>query len=215
MKSFELLEKKQKIIVIGILVLSLIIIIYYFYTQYHQLQKEDFQQEEIEEANIMQKEEIEAEEAIIIHISGAVEKEGIVKVKEGARISDVIEVAGGLKLEASLKNVNLAYMVEDGQKIYIPTKEEEKEQEEKEYTIIQDGNNNDSTTKKEEGKGKVNINQATQTELEGLPGIGSSTALKIIQYREENGKFQSIEDIKQVNGIGDAKYNQIKDGISV
>ena len=61
----------------------------------------------------------------------------------------------------------------------------------------------------------ININSATQTELETLPGIGPSTALKIIKYREENGKFNSIEDIKNVNGIGDSKFNNIKDLISV
>lgn len=62
---------------------------------------------------------------------------------------------------------------------------------------------------------KVNINKATQTELETLPGIGPSIALKIINYRKENGKFKSIEDLKNVSGIGDNKFNQIKDYICV
>ena len=62
---------------------------------------------------------------------------------------------------------------------------------------------------------KININKATQTELETIPGIGPSTALKIIDYREENGKFNSIEDIKNVSGIGDAKYEKMKDYITV
>ena len=73
---------------------------------------------------------------------------------------------------------------------------------------------NGESEKKNE-TGKVNINTATQTELETLPGIGPSTSLKIIDYREENGKFQSIEEIKEVSGIGDAKYENIKDLICV
>ncbi len=63
--------------------------------------------------------------------------------------------------------------------------------------------------------GKININKASQTDLETLPGIGPSTALKIVNFRKENGKFKSIEDLKNVNGIGDAKFDNIKDLISV
>ena len=69
--------------------------------------------------------------------------------------------------------------------------------------------------KEKEMNSLININSATQTELETLPGIGPSTALKIIKYREENGKFNTIEDIKNVNGIGDSKFNNIKDLISI
>jgi len=214
MKQFELLSKKQKIILIGILIFIIFIIAYYFYTQYQTIEVDlqEMSQEEIENTNTVEVEEEQDQEDIIVHISGAVAKEGIIKIKQGARISDVIEAAGGLNENASLKNVNLAYMVEDGQKIYIPKKEEEQEIE-NEYTIIQEGNNSNKIST--EGEEKVNINKATQTELEELPGIGSSTALKIIQYREENGKFNSIEDIKNVNGIGDAKFNNIKEYIEV
>ena len=63
-------------------------------------------------------------------------------------------------------------------------------------------------------KSKININTATQSELETLPGIGPSTATKIINYRKENGRFNSIEDIKKVKGIGDSKFSQIKDLIT-
>lgn len=74
---------------------------------------------------------------------------------------------------------------------------------------------NSSYTSSSYTKNKININKATQTELETIPGIGPSTALKIINYRENNGKFSSIEDIKNVSGIGDVKYENIKDYISV
>lgn len=129
---------------------------------------------------------------IIVHISGCVENEGIVKLEDGARIADAIEEAGGATLDANMDNVNLAYKLKDGQKIYIPSN-------------IEDGVN--IVTEKGEGivedsansNGKVNINTATQTELETLTGIGPSMALKIIEYRKNNGNFSSIEDIKNVS----------------
>ena len=129
---------------------------------------------------------------IIVHISGCVENEGIVKLEDGARIADAIEEAGGATLDANMDNVNLAYKLKDGQKIYIPSNIE--------YGV-------NIVTEKGEGivegsvdsNGKVNINTATQTELETLTGIGPSMALKIIEYRKNNGNFSSIEDIKNVS----------------
>ena len=216
MKQLELLSKKQKIIVIGVFIFIIAIIGYYFYLQYQTMDLNIEEKEKLNEIETIEEEEKEEdlEENIIIHISGAVINEGIVNVKEGARISDVIEKAGGLRENASLRNVNLAYMVEDGQKIYIPTKEEEAEIE-NEYTIIEEGNNTGNMKNEGDEEEKVNINKATQTELEQLPGIGSATALKIIQYREENGEFKTIEDIKNVNGIGDSKFNNIKEFIEI
>ena len=132
-------------------------------------------------------------------------------LKDGSRISDAIDAAGGLTEEADLTNINLAYILEDGEKIYIPQKGE----------IIIDSNNNTSPISSSFSKSissknsKTNINKATQAELELISGIGPSTALKIINYRKENGNFKKIEDIKNVPGIGDAKFNQIKDYITV
>ena len=108
-----------------------------------------------------------------------------------------------------MAQVNLATLAEDGMKIYIPKKGEE-EQTQTEETL-QEATNKTNTKQTT----KVNINKATQSELESLPGIGPSTASKIITYREENGKFGSIENIKDVSGIGDAKYNSIKDLITI
>ena len=174
----------------------------------------------------------EGTEKIIVHVSGAVNKEGIVELEENSRISDAIDKAEGLKENADTKNINLAFKLEDGMKIYIPTIEESREQNEQngqsqnqtlmdetsKYVTSSSGvvqeeqTNGQSEQKKNE---KININTATQTELETLPGIGPSISLKIINYREENGKFKSIEEIKEVSGIGDAKYENIKDLICV
>ena len=112
---------------------------------------------------------------------------------------------GGLKENACLDDINLAYKLEDGMKIDIPTKQEKQENISTQNNII--SNNKQNT--------KININTATQTELETLSGIGASTALKIINYRKENGNFSSIEDIKNVSGIGESKYSSIKDSITV
>ena len=104
-------------------------------------------------------------------------------------------------------------------KIYVPSKTETKDKEEiiyqeksKEYKAREDSSLEIEGDNKNFNKTqKVNINTASQTELETLPGIGTSTALKIIEYRKEKGKFKNIEDIKNVKGIGENKYNKIKD----
>lgn len=160
----------------------------------------------------------EKDNIIIVHITGAVKKSGIVKLSQGARIYDAIEIAGGSLENADLSKVNLAYILEDAQKIYIPFIGEVTENNENiEYITSDFGNNNSSiiqNTNKGES-GKVNINTANQTELETLPGIGSATAEKIIDYRNKNGKFSNIEDIQNVKGIGQAKYENIKENICV
>lgn len=225
-------NKKQKIIMVIIGSMIIIAFLYYIYT------KEDdsviFAEEnmigniaeDIEESEETTKEEINK---IIVHVSGAVNKEGIVELEENSRISDAINKAEGLKENADTKNINLAFKLEDGMKIYIPTIGEEIEKNEQ----IQNKNRIDETSKyvtsssgviqdeqtngqsEEKKNEKININTATQTELETLPGIGPSTSLKIVNYREENGNFKTIEDIKEVSGIGDAKYENIKDLICV
>lgn len=156
--------------------------------------------------------EIKENNQIIVHITGCVRNNGIIKAEQGARMSDIIELAGGITEEADITKVNLAYVVKDAQKIYIPSIYDE---EEVEYITKENGDNVIVDNNEKGEKNVVNINTATQTELETLSGIGPSTALKIINYREENGKFNSIEDIKQVPGIGEAKFNNIKEMLEV
>ena len=176
---------------------------------------ENFVDNEIEEVS----ETAEIEEKIVVHITGEVKKEGVIYLKKGARIVDAIKEAGGETKEADLSQVNLAYELQDGQKIYIPNKNEKVSQ----YIISTNGETidsngantgNESTSTSKEGA-KVNINTATQNELDGLPGIGPALAQRIIDFREENGNFKSIEDIQNVKGIGDSKFDEIKDKIVV
>lgn len=150
--------------------------------------------------------------------------EGIITLVEGSRISDAIDMAGGLKEEANLDNINLAYKLEDGMKVYIPSNYEVSSMTEdiisstnndETYKYIESSTDNTNNENSEIEEGKVNINTASQTELETLSGIGPSTALKIIDYREENGDFNTIEEVQDVSGIGDSKYESIKDFICV
>lgn len=207
------LDKKQMLIVIGIGVLIFSVIAYYFYTI---ISKKDYEQLEVISEDIVEENnkivENDAEE-IVIHIAGEVKKPGIIRVKEGARIADIIEEAGGLKEEADITKINLAYWVEDGQKIIIPKKGEEIE----EYITDKSGSpQQQEETKNNIGGNKtININKASIEDLQNLPGIGEQTAQKIIEYRKANGEFKQPQDIKNVSGIGDAKYEKIKEQIRI
>ena len=206
----ESLTKKQKILFFIILLIMIGVIIYYIYSSLYStdflykyeantLSYNNF----IENSNnaIYTSKDIDTN-LIVVYICGAVKESKVITLEENSRICDAIDAVGGLTNEADLSNINLAYILEDGEKIYIPEKGEE----------IQ---NNSIYSNNTYGSNKININKATQTELETIPGIGPSTALKIINYRNENGKFLKIEDIKNISGIGDAKFNNIKDYITI
>ncbi len=221
-------NKKQKIVLVILAIAVILGIGYYVYAKdgdflsIEELQVEESLQENSEEAKETNKEN---EENIVVHISGAVEKEGIVELETNSRVADAIEKAGGLKDDANTNDINLAYVLEDGMKIYIPNKQETEEKQTitKESGVIEENTEQETTQKTSQtivnktnsNTKKVNINTALQTELETLPGIGPSTAVKIISYRKENGNFKTIEEIKEVSGIGESKFNNIKDLITV
>lgn len=233
------INKKTLIIIITIIVTALIIA-YMLFTKSNDETITNLEEIETNENDTQNNQKETNENKIIIHITGAIKKEGIYELKENSRIADAIEAAEGLTENANIQDINLAYVLEDGEKIHIPTKEETKQSNnettekntdktttyvtkntgrtEKSASNTENTNNsgntknNNSTTNKNE---KININTATQAELETLPGIGPSTALKIINYRKENGKYKTIEDIKKVSGIGDSKYNKIKELIKI
>lgn len=144
---------------------------------------------------------------IKVHIDGCVQSPGIIELVEGSRIADAIDKVGGITSNASIKNVNLAYVLQDGEKIHIPSVEEENTSPEQIKVISSANGSNES--------GKININKATLAELQKISGIGESTAKKIIEYRNINGKFKKIEELKQITGIGDKKYDIIKEEVTV
>ena len=222
------LENKKKIIISVILIIILItaFLIYIFITneEYSSMDLETIAVEKSE--NIVENEEknalenannnqvTEDKEEIAVHITGEVKKQGIIYLEKGSRVADAIKKAGGETKDADLSQINLAYILQDGQKIYVPNKNEEISQ----YITEKSGNNdteeNTTSNSNKEDK-KVNINTANQSELDQLPGIGPSIAQKIIEYREENGNFKNIQELQNVKGIGNAKYEEIKDNVTV
>lgn len=143
---------------------------------------------------------------ITIYISGEVNNPGVVNIESDKRLSDAIDKLGGLTQSADLNNINLAMKIEDAKHYIVPKIGEE-------IKIDESINNENQNNNKYNDK--VDINHATIEELEKLTGIGQATANKIINYREEYGDFKSIEELKNVNGIGDKKYEQIKDEITL
>lgn len=171
------------------------------------------------ESNVFNNED-KKKDKIVVYIVGAIENEGLYELEENSRIADVIELAGGLTKEADISDINLAVLLEDGVKIVVPRIGENNKNENnvnlQSAEEVNDFKSSSYINKDSKStQNKININIATQNELETLPGIGSSTAIKIINYRKENGKFKNIDEIKKVKGIGESKYNKIKDLIKV
>ena len=125
-------------------------------------------------------------------------------MENGARIVDAIEAAGGETEEADLDKLNLARILNDGDKVYVPNKNDINTEE----MILEDESENNK-------QATININTASIEELIKLPGIGEATATKIVEYRKQNGKFKTIEELKNVAGIGNNKFETIKDKIRV
>ena len=152
-----------------------------------------------------EKEEEEENNEVMVHISGAVNNPGIVKLDSSKRIVDALELAGGARDDADLDRINLAAKVHDEEKIYIPKIGEE--------NIDTISPLISGTSESGNSSGKININTADLSELQKIPGVGEKTAQKILDYRS-NSSFSSIEDIKNVPGIGDKKFEAMKDYIS-
>lgn len=142
----------------------------------------------------------EKEERIIVHVAGEVNRPGVFSLQEGARVIDGIKVAGGETALADLNRLNLAAILYDGERIYIPRQESQGEVAYEEIV---------------ETTSKININRASQEELEKLTGIGPSKASSIISYRKREGPFQEIDDLMKVSGIGERTLEQIRDELTL
>lgn len=145
---------------------------------------------------------------IVVYVSGAVNRPGVVRLAEGARAKDAVDACGGFLPTADTNGVNLAQKLKDGVQVTVP----EKAPVAAEGRAAQ-GAPTASGAARSLPDGMVNINTADEKELDKLPGIGPAMAKRIIEYRTENGAFQSPEEIKRVKGIGDAKYEKMKDKI--
>ena len=151
---------------------------------------------------------------IIIDLAGAVMKPSVVELPIGSRVYEAIDLAGGLTDEADTKYTNLAGVLTDGEKIYIPTKKELENSDVKTGNIGNSSNSNMPSYLNNQ-KSLININSADSNTLQQLTGVGPSTAEKIINYRLENGNFNKIEDLKNVSGIGEKTFEKLKNKITV
>lgn len=148
---------------------------------------------------------------IVVYVSGAVNRPGLVQLAEGARAQEAVEACGGFLPTADRDGVNLAQKLKDGMQVKVPEK----------AVFPPDGTVQGETTvqaaksgaKAVTPDGRININLADEKDLDKLPGIGPTMAKRIVEYRTENGPFQAPEEIKRVKGIGEAKFEKMKDKI--
>ncbi|RST73883.1 hypothetical protein D4T97_013510 [Siminovitchia acidinfaciens] len=163
--------------------------------------------EEQPDADFQKEEREEKAGPVLVDVKGAVPVPGLYKMEEGDRVLDAIEQAGGLLDAADEKQVNFAQKVYDEMVIYIPEKGEPMEDIPQMAITPSSGQGN--------GNGKVNINKADLSELQTLSGIGPAKAQAIIDYREQDGPFKQVEDLKNVSGIGEKTFEKLQESISV
>ena len=208
----KILKNKKTIIIIMIPIFFIgLISLAYFYKDKDEYGVIENTTEQSNSAD-SQTQEDKNEEDIYIHITGEVLSPGVIVLPKGSRIIDAIEKGGGVTENADLSKINLVYVLTDGQKLIIPSINDERN--EIENNIITNGESN-ITQGESNGKGKVNINTASQTELETIEGVGPSLANKIIEYRKKNGRYKTIDELKNVSGIGESKYETIKERIEI
>ena len=152
---------------------------------------------------------------IAVHVIGAVPRPGLYKFPEGARVQDAIDAAGGMLAEGNADALNLAALLEDGQQLNIPYKSGSEPTASASTLDLPTSATETPTTQNSDGVELVNINTASLEELDALPGIGPTTAQKIIDYRDQNGPFAAIEDIMNVSGIGPVTFQDIQNLITV
>jgi competence protein ComEA helix-hairpin-helix repeat region len=149
---------------------------------------------------------------IAVHVIGAVPRPGLYEFPEGARVQDAIDAAGGMLAEANADALNLAALLEDGQQLDIPYKDgSEPTNNTSTFDLPSSATDTPANNADED---LININTASLEELDSLPGIGPTTAQKILDYRDENGPFSTIEDIMNVSGISPATFEDIQDLIT-
>lgn len=150
---------------------------------------------------------------IYVDISGAVKQPGVYQLSEGARLFDLLKQAGGLTEDAAIQTVNQAMIIQDQQKIIILT---QAQAESLDTENINNGNLEEKSDEKSpKDAEKLNINQADLTQLQQLSGIGEKKAQAIIDYRNENGSFKTIEDLAKVTGIGEKTVEKLRDSITI
>lgn len=185
----EASQKKQYIL----LVLLLAIVVIGTYSRLHE-QNQSAPAAAIPSTSVLATDEINAD--FVVYVSGYVVRPGVYKLSGEPRAIDAVNTAGGLSVGANAAGINLAQKLTDGMQIHVP------------------GQLSGSVAASPES-GKININQADKKQLETLPGIGPALADRILGYRSTQGSFKTLDELKKVSGIGDAKYTRLKDKITL
>ncbi|MGO1655991.1 MAG: helix-hairpin-helix domain-containing protein [Lactobacillus delbrueckii] len=165
---------------------------------------------------------------VVCDISGAVKHQGVYRLKNGARLEDLIEKAGGLTKDAQLQAINRSQLLKDQDKIYIPGKGDKMEAAQTanfaaasapasstSASASASASSVSSSTSGAASGDLINLNTATASDLQKLNGIGEKKAEQIIAYRQEKGSFKSIDELKEVSGIGDKTFAAIKDQLTI
>lgn len=222
------------------LVIFLVLCGYFYFTQGRQnVQQAKLQKQQLQQLQSVSQDDTAVNSPVVstekksgiyykVHVAGEVKNPGVYSLDSKDRIIDAIEVAGGVTESADLDRINLAEYIKDGEKVRVPNISERSVS--NNFLGGYDFNSNkieeitSNSTKKNnynlsnvssKNTNLININTATISELEQLPGVGSSIANNIVLYRQENGNFQSIEDLKEVSRIGDKTFEKLKDLITV
>ena len=209
------LTKREKILTILFIMALILGISQYFSSK--QAEPPPFVAETKENDSVIEKKDnVDSEKKnvnIMVDLKGAVTKPGIYQLNEGARLQDVLLLAGGALAEADLNQVNLAQKLADEMVVYIPKNGEKPPA--TATASIPSSTTPSPGTSTVSSTGKININTASQAELMELDGIGETKAKAIIEYREKNGSFKQLEDLMNVTGIGEKTFEKLKEKISL
>ncbi|MCA0986113.1 helix-hairpin-helix domain-containing protein [Guptibacillus algicola] len=202
MELLKSLSSREKAIA-GVSLLTIAVCLCVIYLSSEKVENDFLIEEAVVEEEENGNEEVREKEPeyIMVDVKGAVVKPGVYELKSDARVKDIITRAGGFLEEADQTQLNLAGKVVDEMMIYVP--------------VIGEGAGGSELSSVEANSGLISINKATLSELQELPGIGPAKAEAIIAYREEQGGFSTIDDLKEISGIGEKTFEKLKDLITV
>ncbi|WP_201342640.1 helix-hairpin-helix domain-containing protein [Streptococcus suis] len=174
-------------------------------TDFPQTEQASSSQEQTEETSTEESEELSQ---LTVDVKGAVEKPGLYTLEAGARVNDAVEAAGGLISQADPKSINLAQKLSDEAVVYVASKDEN-------ISVVASTTASSAMSPEEKSTSLVNLNTATEADLQTISGIGAKRAADIIAYREANGGFKSVNDLNNVSGIGDKTMESIRPYVTV
>ncbi|HEM6112787.1 TPA: helix-hairpin-helix domain-containing protein [Streptococcus suis] len=174
-------------------------------TDFPQTEQTSSSQEQTEETSTEVSEE---PSQLVVDVKGAVVKPGLYTLEAGARVNDAVEAAGGLTSQANPKSINLAQKLSDEAVVYVASKDEN-------ISVVASTTASSAMSQEEKNTSLVNLNTATEADLQTISGIGAKRATDIIAYREANGGFKSVDDLNNVSGIGDKTMESIRPYVTV